>query len=296
MTAPHAPPTGSVYLPPFGVLALGFSAFEKSMMESFFRIAAQRPPGWRLTESAPDAAVVLLSAATRQEFEACRDHVLPGQRVIIIGNSDFGSGWLNLPRPIRMMVTLTKMAELLTQTDTDTDVANAPVAVHMHGRGPAPAPVSTTAPAIQPAAIQAQGEVALPRTGHKKVAPPPSGLVLVVDDSDLALKFMQSRLSQLGYTGQLARSGEEALAMVASYDFKFVFLDVMMSGLDGYQTCRAIKQYKSRNGTAPVVVMLTSRGGTIDKIRGTMAGSDAYLTKPLNEKLLAAVLTKFDSK
>jgi CheY-like chemotaxis protein len=294
MTASQDRPSGPAYTPPFGVLALGFSAFEKSMMESFFRIAAQRPPGWRLTESAPDAAVVLLSAATRQEFEACRDHVLPGQRAIIIGNSDFGSGWLNLPRPIRMMVTLTKMAELLAQTDTD--AANAPVAAHMPGRGSAPAPVSTTAPAIQPAAIQTQREAALPRTGRKKVAPPPSGLVLVVDDSDLALKFMQSRLSQLGYTGQLARSGEEALAMVASYDFKFVFLDVMMSGLDGYQTCRAIKQYKSRNGTAPVVVMLTSRGGTIDKIRGTMAGSDAYLTKPLNEKLLAAVLTKFDSK
>jgi CheY-like chemotaxis protein len=294
MTASQERPSRPAYAPPFGVLALGFSAFEKSMMESFFRIAAQRPPGWRLTESAPDAAVVLLSAATRQEFEACRDHVLPGQRVIIIGNSDFGSGWLNLPRPIRMMVTLTKMAELLTQTDTD--AANAPVGVHMHGRDSALAPVFNTAPVIPPATIQAQREAALPRMAYKKVPLPTSGLVLVVDDSDLALKFMQSRLSQLGYTGQLARSGEEALAMVASYDFKFVFLDVMMSGLDGYQTCRAIKQYKSRNGKAPVVVMLTSKGGAIDKIRGSMAGSDAYLTKPLNEKLLATVLTKFDSK
>jgi DNA-binding response OmpR family regulator len=107
---------------------------------------------------------------------------------------------------------------------------------------------------------------------------------------------MQSRLRQLGYVGQLARSGEEALAMVASYDFKFVFLDVMMSGLDGYQTCRAIKQYKSKSGSPPVVVMLTSRGGTIDKIRGSIAGSDAYLTKPLNERLLAAVLAKHDPK
>jgi two-component system, cell cycle response regulator len=67
-----------------------------------------------------------------------------------------------------------------------------------------------------------------------------------------------------------------------------------MQGLDGYQTCRAIKSNKARRGPPPVVVMLTSRGGTIDKIRGTMAGCDAYMTKPLNEKQLTAVLTKFD--
>jgi CheY-like chemotaxis protein len=120
------------------------------------------------------------------------------------------------------------------------------------------------------------------------------GKVLVVDDSDVALKFMQNRLRQFGYEGQMARSGEEALALVAEADFKFVFMDVMMSGLDGYQTCKAIKQNKARKGAAPVVVMLTSRGGTIDKIRGTMAGCDAYLTKPLNEKHLVTILVKHD--
>jgi DNA-binding response OmpR family regulator len=76
--------------------------------------------------------------------------------------------------------------------------------------------------------------------------------------------------------------------------YKFVFLDVMMEGLDGYQTCRAIKQRKYSDGKPPVVVMLTSRGGTIDKIRGTLAGCDAYLTKPLNEHDLIAVLAKHD--
>ena len=71
-----------------------------------------------------------------------------------------------------------------------------------------------------------------------------------------------------------------------------MFLDVMMAGLDGYQTCRAIKQNKGKRPTIPVVVMLTSRGGTIDKIRGSMSGCDAYLTKPLNEQQLGMVLTQ----
>jgi CheY-like chemotaxis protein len=120
------------------------------------------------------------------------------------------------------------------------------------------------------------------------------GRVLFVDDSDIALKYMQNRLRHFGYECELVRSGEEALTMIGKHNYQFVFLDVMMAGLDGYQTCKAIKNNKARRGPAPVVVMLTSKGGTIDKIRGSMAGCDAYLTKPLNDNRLGAVLAKFD--
>jgi DNA-binding response OmpR family regulator len=106
---------------------------------------------------------------------------------------------------------------------------------------------------------------------------------------------MKNRLQHMGYESDLVRSGEEALAIVAKQSYQFVFLDVMMEGLDGYKTCRAIKSNKARRGPPPIVVMLTSKGGTIDKIRGNMAGCDAYLTKPLNEKRLASVLAQFDS-
>lgn len=118
--------------------------------------------------------------------------------------------------------------------------------------------------------------------------------ILVVDDSDIALKFMRNRLTRFGFRTDLVNSGEEALGRLNVRPYKFVFLDVMMEGLDGYQTCRAIKQRKYAEGKPPVVVMLTSRGGTIDKIRGTLAGCDAYLTKPLNERDLIAVLAKHD--
>jgi two-component system, cell cycle response regulator len=134
--------------------------------------------------------------------------------------------------------------------------------------------------------------------GGAKTVPPDSAMdidhILVVDDSDIALKFMRNRLSRFGFHADLVNSGEEALGKMNTRPYKFVFLDVMMEGLDGYQTCRAIKQRKYSDGKPPVVVMLTSRGGTIDKIRGTLAGCDAYLTKPLNERDLIAVLAKHD--
>lgn len=120
--------------------------------------------------------------------------------------------------------------------------------------------------------------------------------ILVVDDSDVALKFMQNRVTRYGFRAELAKSGEEALTRMADEKFKFVFLDVMMDGLDGYQTCRAIKQRKYASGKTPIVIMLTSRGGSIDKIRGGLAGCDAYLTKPLNEAELLKVLAKYDEQ
>lgn len=150
----------------------------------------------------------------------------------------------------------------------------------------------STSPAFAPPGVTLPSRFAAAATSAAPVAAEPTHTVLIVDDSDVALKFMQSRMRVFGYTAQLARSGEEALALIAQKDFQFVFLDVMMAGLDGYQTCRAIKQNRSKQANVPVVVMLTSRGGTIDKIRGSMSGCDAYLTKPLNEQQLGLVLSK----
>ena len=115
--------------------------------------------------------------------------------------------------------------------------------------------------------------------------------ILVVDDSDIALRFMASHLQRFGFQIHLAQSGEEALRRVAERHFEFVFMDVMMQGLDGFQTCKAIKRATYPAGKQPpTVVMLTARGTAVDKLRGTMAGADAYLTKPLREVELLKVV------
>ncbi len=340
----------------------GFPASEAAVFAQFFHIAGQRPPGWWLTDKIEGAAVVLLRASYSEDVDAFYGQILPWQKVIIIGLSDFGTGWPFMPRPIKLMAILNKINDMVRQGDlrrvADTVPASLeqlnrsaqatqpmplraavperssapaplmpPFAEHLQTAAATPAPTPAAPPLAVPVSLpsgtvsidNARSFVApparmaapLPRQvvqapAAKPPAPTPKpaaaaplakqalGKVLVVDDSDVALKFMQNRLRQFGYEGQLARSGEEALALVAEDDFKFVFMDVMMTGLDGYQTCKAIKQNKARKGAAPVVVMLTSRGGTIDKIRGTMAGCDAYLTKPLNEKHLVTILVKHD--
>jgi two-component system, cell cycle response regulator len=119
-----------------------------------------------------------------------------------------------------------------------------------------------------------------------------SAPVLIVDDSPVAVLALQARLLRRGVACLVATSGEEALSTLGENNIRLVLLDVQMSGMDGYQTCRAIKRGLYGARQCPTVVMLTSRSGTVDKIRGTLAGCDGYQTKPLSDTALMDVLDK----
>jgi two-component system, cell cycle response regulator len=296
----------------FNILPIGFASYEKSMIDAFFRLAKSRAPHWAMVECASEARVVLLNATSQQDVDAFKSLVASWQQVVIVGASDFGTGWTVIPRPLKLTAILNvfnevvkaaalvpfsaetfKIQEAALVIATPKPIVLAPRAEAVIVSKPAPAPITfelNQAPSFNAPVSQVDIFIDTPRKNANDVL----GRVLLVDDSDIALKYMQNRLRHLGYESELAKSGEEALALVGKHSYHFVFLDVMMEGLDGYKTCRAIKNNNTRLGPPPVVVMLTSRGGTIDKIRGAMAGCDAYLTKPLNEKQLALVLAKYD--
>ncbi len=336
---------------PHKIALVGFSSFERATFESFFRLAARRPPGYVLVTNPAEASLAVVNADDPGTMRAALANK-PCAHVMLIGNEDGGTGWALQRRPLNLMKVLTSVEQLLspqTAAPVARPVANLPavaistpparpVAPNNSGFAPtrpfthsASAPLSTptsanastafkpvqtpatTSPAgAQPTApITRRNDIRLGMndfTHSRSESPVVNGQVrhsdfdddstmdhiLVVDDSDIALKFMRNRLTRFGFRTDLVNSGEEALGRMSARPYKFVFLDVMMEGLDGYQTCRAIKQRKYSEGKPPVVVMLTSRGGTIDKIRGTLAGCDAYLTKPLNERDLIAVLAKHD--
>lgn len=253
---------------PHDIALLGFTSFERSTFESFFRLAARREPGYRLSDDMTGATLIVANADDPDTLHLLVDR-RPGQPVLLIGATDLGTGWPVQPRPIKLMSVLTAMERMLAPPAKPEAAAPAAAARRI-------APPSPARPASAPDRAADDG-------------------ILVVDDSDTALHFMQNRLRRFGFGAELVHSGEEALERLARRPYKFVFLDVMMEGMDGYQTCRLIKQQKYPGGRQPVVVMLTSRAGVIDKAKGTLAGCDAYLVKPLNERDLANVLTRFDA-
>ncbi|HEY5740804.1 MAG TPA: response regulator [Gammaproteobacteria bacterium] len=114
--------------------------------------------------------------------------------------------------------------------------------------------------------------------------------VLVVDDSFPVRKYMEHKLGELidvPIQLHLVSSGEEAIAKVASVACDIIFLDVMMDGVDGYKVCKTIKSQQN-----PYIVMLTSKKSPFDKVRGTMSGCDAYITKPPADERLVEEIRK----
>jgi CheY-like chemotaxis protein len=144
-------------------------------------------------------------------------------------------------------------------------------------------PVIATQPMSPPAPV---APVATPTPRHEEH----QFRVLAVDDSPLMRTFLQNKLQPYGISPEFASSGEEALFKISKQHFDMIFLDVMLPGMDGYDVCKMIKKNKDNN--LMKVVMLTSKDKTFDKIRGTMAGCDGYLTKPVDELKLRAIIER----
>ncbi|MEY3551787.1 MAG: hypothetical protein RL735_135 [Pseudomonadota bacterium] len=110
--------------------------------------------------------------------------------------------------------------------------------------------------------------------------------VLVVDDLLPNIRLLQARLTAEYYEVLTAQSGAEALAICARGGCDLVLLDVMMPGMDGFETCARIKA-APESAHIPVV-MVTALDQPSDRVRGLEAGADDFLTKPVDELALMA--------
>lgn len=115
-------------------------------------------------------------------------------------------------------------------------------------------------------------------------------IVLVVDDSSANLTMLTDYLEDSGFTALTASNGEDALEKALHTHPDLILLDVVMPGLDGFETCRRFKA-KPALQEIPVIFM-TALSSTEDKIKGFQAGAVDYVTKPFRqEEILARVTT-----
>jgi two-component system cell cycle response regulator len=267
----------------YSVALEGFSTFERDALASFFRLAAERTPAYHRVDEAGLSDFLIADADQASALQAVRQ----GRRLrdtVFIGRRAPEGAVVCLPRPLdpmRIVRALDRLLELRLALPPEAPSGLMP----LDFEAPAGAPA-----ALPPAVAAAPSSKAKPRGGAGRD-------VLVVEDSAIARKFLQQRLERLGYHVQAVASGEEALRLLEQRAYTIAFLDVLLGApgsVDGLQLCRAVKQQAARLGVSTPVVLVTSLKGSSDRVRGSLAGCDAYLTKPLLEEPFIATLQQID--
>ena len=122
---------------------------------------------------------------------------------------------------------------------------------------------------------------------------------LLVDDSEIALRFLETRLQRWGLQIERATGSDRALELLAAgppYDF--VFVDVELgphSRLDGFALAQHIGR-RNPDQPRPVLVMVSAHASPLHRARGQLAGCDAYLAKPLDAVELQRLLLRHGLK
>ena len=111
--------------------------------------------------------------------------------------------------------------------------------------------------------------------------------VVIADDDAVIRRVLGLLLQREGFVVHAAADGQEAVVLVRQVFPELVFLDAMMPVVDGYEACRQIRT-ELHGDAQPVIVMVTGAGQAEDRERATVAGVDAFITKPFSPSRLSA--------
>lgn len=266
----------------YSVEVIGFSQTELMALASVFDLSSRRVPKFvRITKAGIPPDIFLVDANDMDAVKLLRERNASEQTpAVLIGDSNHGTRWPVLARPIRWMKLFQAFDMAIASPSAGTQVKSADT-------------LSPAKPASVPASAATNVQAGTPAPGAGPSAKQEADWVLVVDDNQTVREFMKSKLAAFNFNVDYAESGEQAIGFTGQKHYACIFLDVVMPGIDGYQVCKLIKSNRSAKKTA--VVMLTSKDSPFDKIRGSMSGCDAYLTKPVDEEKLLETIARFVS-
>ena len=298
----------------FKVAFLGFTDFERSALTSYFRLAHNRQPAYEQVPTLTDAEFLVADA----------DHAPSVQLVVVterlnetvfVGAQPPAGHRAWMMRPIDALQVMRELDAMvaaggggvrssvfgeLGRRDT---VIQPPRRTKVEEAGERLASGAVT----QPAAPREPMDLALPASLApvpppvplpptvlpRPAAPPPLPRALLVDDSELALRFLDSKLSRWRLEIDHASTSAQALQLMELRAYDFIFLDVELgpeSTMDGLELCRHIKQ--SPEWMHAAIIMVSVHHSVMDRVRGALVGCDAYLGKPLDEVELQRLMLR----
>lgn len=243
------------------VLPLGFEEAVIEKLKSIFQLSQSSQRDYSITASAKTADIVLVNydnPAAVQQKEALLINECPHAQVVALSH-----GPLAEPpsHHIRGILTAVRLLSLLDKL---------------------PLPEHNDTAVISARCVTSNNVIPLNAniTNAKNTT---SYRALIVDDSVAIQKSIELRLRELPQITviEFADDGETALAKVASGYYDLIFLDVMMPGIDGYQTCTEIRK-DARYKKTPII-MVSGKSSPLDEVKGIIAGCTTYLIKPIQE-------------
>ena len=285
---------------PFRVCLLGFSAFEFGGLASSLRLAGKRSPAYVCVDTVEGCDFIVANADHAESLAAVVRAGMIERTLYIASNAPPGAdGWLSRPiDPTQLMRELDHLVRLRAggrsldsaSDQTPDDERDRDFVAHSGPGDLYPLP-SGPAPSSKP-----NGSAGRP-TQSASEEPVRHARALLVDDSEIALRFLETRLNRRGVDTERATTSGKAITLLSQQSYDMVFVDVELgtsSDLDGLSLCQHIKRHHQAPAgqEAPVVVMVSAHHTEIDRARGNMAGADAYLGKPLDEEVLVQLLRR----
>lgn len=285
----------------YPVAFVGFSAFERSALASTFRLSGHRQPSYEQAATLGEGQFIVADA----DHPGVIDQVLAAGRVghaVFIGAAAPRGAAAWMMRPIDPLHVLRELDMLVSRHGVANTGMVGPYSLPVGGaRGPLRAPPGEGpgrratdsgfgADDMHPVAVQQM------ERGRRPPRPirAETREALLVDDSDIALHLLELRLRQMGLRTRCVTNSQQALRSLAERPADFVFLDVDLgpeSDLDGMALCRQIRRAPPRPGfSTPVLVLVSANHSEVDRVRGSLAGCDGFLGKPLESDTLQRVL------
>jgi len=293
---------------PIPVAILGFSAFDRKALASYFQLSGRSLPRYVHVLNADLADLVIADADEPGVLELLQtlDRVQDALFIGALAPAD-AAAWMM--RPIDQTQVLRELDALMARRDNPRSSPlplTLPTSLGRSGLRTVGAIDALELPdqptrradddGLPPRRHPAQLD---PREARRRELdalrrPQVAPRALLVDDSEVALHFLKRQLLAYGVEVDLARHSERALDLLTHHVYGLVFLDVDLgphSRTDGLTLCHQIRyRLQHPGGRAPMVVMVSAFHDPVDQVRGTLAGAEAYLGKPLELPALDRLL------
>ena len=256
----------------FRLSLLGLGDLERETIRSCLRLLSQRVPRYEVAPWLDDCDLVVADADHAPSVQLVQATERMGS-TLFVGTTAPAGAVAFMARPLDPQVLLRELDALVAQP--------APRLAHPGG----------AVDGRRPGAAAAES---------RAVAALPAPTALLVDDSEIALRFLETHLQRWGLVMDRALSSGRAIELLSQRRYDFVFLDVELghaSDLDGLALCRHIKRHQDAGSAlTTAVVMVSAHAGETDRVRGALAGCDAYLGKPLDEVELHRLMLRHGIK